>query len=168
METLETLIDCGAFPEPNFVWWDLRLRRRFGTLEIRVMDTQAELWRTAALAALAQSLVRLEALEPQAPEALVEAPELLEENRFRAARDGVRAELLDPRRAARDPPSRRSPSWRWRPARPHARELGCEPELDPDRRRWSTSPPITAQRAIAGDERRPRSGWWRSLAERFS
>ncbi len=129
VETLETLIDCGAFPEPNFVWWDLRLRPSFGTLEIRVMDTQTELWRTAALAALAHSLVRLEALDPQAPEALVEAPELLEESRFRAARDGVRAELLDPieRRAI---PVAALAELAVEVARPHASELGCEPELD--------------------------------------
>ena len=60
------------------------------------MDTQPEAWRAGALTALTQALVRLEALEPQAPPSLVDAPELLEENRFRAARDGVRAELLDP------------------------------------------------------------------------
>ena len=72
------------------------MRPEYGTIEIRIADTQSELWRTEALAALTQWLVRLEALEPQAPKALVDAPELLEENRFRAARDGVRAELLDP------------------------------------------------------------------------
>jgi carboxylate-amine ligase len=129
VESLETLIACGAFPEPTFVWWDLRLQPELGTLEIRTMDTQSDCWRTAALAALAQALVRLEAVEPQAPDALVRAPELLEENRFRAARDGVRAELLDPVR-------RRSASvaalaeLAVEMARPHARELGSEAELD--------------------------------------
>ena len=97
VDTIETLIAAGAFPEPTFLWWDLRLRPVYGTIEIRIMDTQAEVWRTAALAALAQSLARMEALEPRAPTELVDAPELLEENGFRAARDGVRAELLDPR-----------------------------------------------------------------------
>ena len=92
VDTLATLIDSGAFPEPTYVWWDLRLRPVYGTIEIRIMDTQAEVWRTGALAALAQSLVRMEALEPRAPDELVEAQELLEENGFRAARDGVRAE----------------------------------------------------------------------------
>ena len=56
MDTIETLIAAGAFPEPTFLWWDLRLRPVYGTIEIRIMDTQAEVWRTAALAALTQSL----------------------------------------------------------------------------------------------------------------
>ncbi len=165
VDTLETLIDCGAFPEPNFVWWDLRLQPSLGTLEIRVMDTQTELWRTGALAALAQSLVRLEALEPQAPEALVEAPELLEESRFRAARDGVRAELLDPveRRAIA---VAALTELAVETARPHASELGCEAELDRVAE-LVDDPADQSQRAIAGDDRDLR-GLVASLAERFS
>jgi carboxylate-amine ligase len=129
VDTLDTLIACGAFPEPTFVWWDLRLQPRLGTIEIRIMDAQSEVWRTATLAALTQSLVRLEALEGEAPEALTEAPELLEENRFRAARDGVRAELLDPvgRRALA---VGGLAELAVEASRPHARELGCEAELD--------------------------------------
>jgi carboxylate-amine ligase len=127
--SLDTLIACGAFPEPTFVWWDLRLQPKLGTIEIRTMDTQAEGWRAGALAALAQALVRLEALEPQAPESLVAAPELLEENRFRAARDGVRASLLDPVRR-RQAPLPALAELAVEACRPHARELGCEAELD--------------------------------------
>ena len=97
-EALDTLIACGAFPDPGFVWWDLRLQPTLGTVEMRVMDTQPETWRAGALIALTQSLTRLEALEETAQASLVEAPELLEENRFRAARDGAGAELLDPER----------------------------------------------------------------------
>jgi carboxylate-amine ligase len=129
VRTLATLIDCGAFPEPSYVWWDLRLRPNYGTIEIRIMDTQAEVWRTAALAALAQSLVRMEALEPRAPDELVEAPEVLEENGFRAARDGVRAELLDPRER-RAYAVEAVAELTTDACRPHARELGCEAQLD--------------------------------------
>ena len=129
VDTIETLIAAGAFPEPTFLWWDLRLRPAYGTIEIRIMDTQAEVWRTAALAALAQSLVRMEALEPRAPTELVEAPELLEENGFRAARDGVRAQLLDPRER-RVYAVEALTQLALEACRPHARELGCELELD--------------------------------------
>ena len=62
-EALDTLIACGAFPDPGFVWWDLRLQPTLGTVEMRVMDTQPETWRAGALIALTQSLTRLEALE---------------------------------------------------------------------------------------------------------
>ena len=143
VQTLETLIGAGAFPEPNFVWWDLRLQPKFGTVEIRIMDAQTDADRNAPLAALVQALARLEALAGYAPAALVEAPEVLEENRFLAARDGAAASLIDPSREARVPvreliePSRgcRVPIADLLrhvvdAARPHAQDLGCEAELE--------------------------------------
>ena len=100
VETTDTLIRCGAFPEPTFIWWDLRLQPRYGTLEVRVMDAQTRLADTAALVALVQALVRVEAEEDGglAPPSLVQAPEVLEENRFIALRDGVEGRFVDPDR----------------------------------------------------------------------
>ena len=129
VRTLDTLIACGAFPEPGFIWWDLRLQPSLGTIEVRVMDTQPEAWRAAALIALTQCLVRLEALDAQAPLALVEAPELLEENRFRAARDGVRGELLDPVRESAVAVAEIA-ELAVAACRPHAGDLGCANELN--------------------------------------
>ncbi len=148
VEALETLIACGAFPDPGFIWWDLRLQPRLGTLEIRVMDAQTEAWRTAPLIALTQSLARYEALEAHAPAALRDAPELLEENRFRAARDGVWAELLDPvgRRALSLP---NVAELAVEEVRDHARDLGCEDELDQVSRLVS-EPADELQRGLAG------------------
>jgi carboxylate-amine ligase len=60
------------------------------------MDAQSTLDHTAALVALVQSLVRLELVDGHADAALVHAPEVLDENRFLAARDGVDAEFVDP------------------------------------------------------------------------
>jgi carboxylate-amine ligase len=97
VEATDVLIRCGAFPEPTFLWWDIRLQPRYGTVEVRVMDAQSRPQDTAALVAFVQALVRLEAEEDGfASPALVHAPEVLEENRFIAARDGVHARLLDP------------------------------------------------------------------------
>ena len=70
--------------------------RGSGTVEVRIMDAQSTLDATAALVALVQSLVRLELVDGHADAALVHAPEVLDENRFLAARDGVDAELVDP------------------------------------------------------------------------
>ncbi len=150
VNTIETLIAAGAFPEPTFLWWDVRLRPVYGTIEIRIMDTQAEVWRTAALAALTQSLVRMEALEARAPTELVDAPELLEENGFRAARDGVRAQLLDPRKR-RVFAVEALTELAVEACRPHARELGCELELD-SVRRLVDQPADSFQRSLAGSE----------------
>ena len=62
VEAVDVLLRCGAIPEPTFMWWDVRLQPRLGTLEVRVMDAQTRIRDTAALAALVQCLVRLEAL----------------------------------------------------------------------------------------------------------
>ena len=147
---LDTLIECGAFPEPGFIWWDLRLQPRFGTVEIRVMDTQPEPWRTAPLIALTQCLVRFEALEAHAPASLRDAPELLEENRFRAARDGVRAELLDPVRRCAVPLAEVA-EHAVEQVRGHARELSCERELD-QVARLVAEPADQLQRGLAGPD----------------
>ena len=66
VEGIDVLLRCDAFPEPTFLWWDVRLQPRFGTLEVRVMDAQTRVADTAAIAALVQCLVRLEALEGHA------------------------------------------------------------------------------------------------------
>ena len=100
VEGIDVLLRCDAFPEPTFLWWDVRLQPRFGTLEVRVMDAQTRVGDTAAIAAFVQCLVRLEALEGYAGHALVTRPEVLEENRFIAARDGMQARAHRPRAGA--------------------------------------------------------------------
>jgi carboxylate-amine ligase len=150
VETLETLIQAGAFPDASYVWWDMRLKPEYGTLEIRIADAQSELWRVEALAALVQSLVRLEAIEKQAPASLVEAAELLEENRFRACRDGVRSELLDPA-ASRTLPVGALAELAVDTCRRHARDLGSERGLDLVER-LVEEPGDALQRELAGPD----------------
>ena len=43
-----------AIPEPTFLWWDVRLQPRLGTVEVRIMDAQTRVEDTAALVALVQ------------------------------------------------------------------------------------------------------------------
>ena len=128
VEAIDVLMRSGAIPEPTYLWWDARLQPRFGTLEVRVMDAQTRAPDTAALAALVQCVVRLEATERWASRAQSHAWEALDENRFIAARDGMRAELID---VGRD---RRRPAMDFLDelldaCAPHARELGCEADL---------------------------------------
>src|SRR5215207_5022947 len=89
VEAIDVLMRCGAIPEPTFIWWDVRLQPKLGTLEVRVMDAQTRIRDTAALAALVQCLARLEALDGLAEPELCFAPEVVDENRFLAARDGI-------------------------------------------------------------------------------
>jgi carboxylate-amine ligase len=86
------LLVAADAPEPTFVWWDLRLHPVYGTLEIRELDTQSSLESVAALAALVRALV-LRAVEEPAPEPV--RSEVLSWSSFRAARNGVAAEILD-------------------------------------------------------------------------
>jgi carboxylate-amine ligase len=102
----DTLVRSGAIPEPSYIWWDVRLQPRYGTLEVRVMDVQTTLGRTRALVALTRALVAAEATEEGlASPTLVGSYEALNENRFLASRDGVDAELIDPERGALVPVS---------------------------------------------------------------
>jgi glutamate---cysteine ligase / carboxylate-amine ligase len=145
VEAIDVLVRCDAIPEPTFLWWDARLQPRFGTLEVRIMDAQTRVEDTAAIAALVQCLVRLEASrEPGPPD----APEVLDENRFLAARDGMEARLV------------RQSAWGRRPVRdrlaelldvcaPIARELGCEAELA-GVARLAAAPGAARQRELAG------------------
>src|SRR6476619_3201405 len=129
VQTVDTLLRSGAFPEPTFLWWDVRPQPALGTVEVRVMDAQTDVDATAALVALVQSLARLELEEGYAPEVLVDAEEVLEENRFLAARDGIEADLLDPEAELRRPA--RAQLRRLLDAlRPHADALGCRPDLE--------------------------------------
>ena len=128
VETVEMLVRCGAFPDPSFLWWDVRLQPRFGTVEVRIMDAQARSVDTAALTAMVQSLVRLEVEEGYASEALLDAPEAIEENRFLAARDGMGASFLDPEHESLVS-ARRIAHELISACSPHARELDCHAEL---------------------------------------
>lgn len=133
VSTIDLLLRCEAFPEPTFLWWDVRLQSRFGTIETRIMDAQSTVADSAALTALVQCLVRLEANEGSGADPAVDLPEVLAENRFLAARDGAEASLIDARMGARRP-VRDVLDGVLAMCAPHAEELGCTEELA-----WSRS-----------------------------
>ena len=124
---VDAMIRCRAIPEPTFLWWDVRLQPRLGTVEVRIMDAQTSCWQTGALAALVQSLAHME-LEDGSSVAEDPSPEFLDENVFRAARDGLEAELLDPR-SERSTPARSCVEALVDRLAGHAQELGCDAEL---------------------------------------
>lgn len=128
VEAVDVLLRCDAFPEPTFLWWDVRLQPRFGTIEVRIMDAQTRVGDNAALAALVQCVVRLEATEGYADEAIAARPEVLEENRFIATRDGMRALFIDPQHDTRRP-AREILDELLAVCGPHAVALDCTAEL---------------------------------------
>ncbi|MGB0889217.1 MAG: carboxylate-amine ligase [Solirubrobacterales bacterium] len=129
VETVDLLIRSGCFPEPTYLWWDVRPQPRFGTIEIRTMDAQIDSESTAALVALVQSVAKLEVEEGWVSEKQISVQEALNENRFLGARDGIDAELIDANSSTRIAISDYLPKL-IDAARPHAQELGCEAELD--------------------------------------
>jgi carboxylate-amine ligase len=96
----ERVVDRGrrtnAFPDPTHIWWDIRPHPKLGTLEVRICDAQTRLADVGPIAALVQSLVATfaDAVDRGAPPP-VEDLTLIEESKWRAARDGLSATLID-------------------------------------------------------------------------
>jgi carboxylate-amine ligase len=148
VETVDLLVRSGAIPEPTFLWWDIRLQPRLGTIEIRIMDAQPRLASTAALTALLQALARLELERGFAAPALINAQEALAENRFIAARDATAAALIDPARGTRVPVARLVHDV-LAAARPHAQALDALDELEEVRTLVTTPEPARQERVVA-------------------
>jgi carboxylate-amine ligase len=129
VETVDLLLRCGAFPEPTFLWWDVRPQPKFGTVEVRVMDAQTRASATHTLIALLQSIASLELEEGYLAPDRLGSPEVLAENRFIAARDGVHARLIDPARERLVPVTEIVEDLMPALA-PHADRLGCRDALE--------------------------------------
>ena len=119
----------GAVPEPRRWWWELRPHPAYGTLEVRVPDAQATVADAAAVVALVHALTGWLAERHDAGEALVGADSWrLEENRWRAARWGMDADLAD--LATGHPvPARTCLRTLLAELEPVATRLGCAAEL---------------------------------------
>ncbi len=147
VETVDRLLRCGAFPDSTYLWWDVRLQPRFGTVEVRIMDAQSESWATGALVTLVQMIAHLELEEGYHTSPLVGSPEVVAENRFIAARDGAQACLIDPVGETQVPVARALEDL-LTAAEPHARALGADVALD-DIRRLVADPGAERQRRAA-------------------
>jgi glutamate---cysteine ligase / carboxylate-amine ligase len=124
--TVDRLLRTGAIADPSFLWWDVRLQPRYGTVEVRILDAQTTIEDVAAVAALVHALARLELERPGADPAPIE---LIEENRFLAARDGMDAELIDVATGARTP-AREQLDRVLAACEEPARRLGCRRQLE--------------------------------------
>ena len=148
VEAVEGLVAPAAVPDPSFLWWDVRLQPRFGSVELRVMDAQSAVADIAPLVALIQSFARL-VLEGGFS-AVAAAPEVVAENAFLAARDGMDARLIDP--AERQlVPARQLLAVVLDQCVPHAAALGCATELA-GVRRLAAFNGVCRQRALLSSE----------------
>jgi glutamate---cysteine ligase / carboxylate-amine ligase len=86
-----------SFDDPRQWWWELRLHPTYGTVELRVPDTQATVADTAAVAEVAYALMMRLAARHDAGEPLPAAESWrIDQNRWAACRHGLDAVMTDP------------------------------------------------------------------------
>ena len=132
-EEFELLVErgvrTGSFEDYTFIWWDLRPHPRLGTVEVRICDAQTRLENVAVLVALVQSLVATLAERFERDGVLEMQPvTLVAENKWRAVRHGLDADLVDLTRDEQRP-AREALRELAELAAPAARRLGCAGEL---------------------------------------
>jgi carboxylate-amine ligase len=93
---IEFMISAGVIEDYTYLWHDVRPHPKFGTVEIRVMDSQTHIEHSLGLAALVQGLVKELSEHFDAGNRLSRYPfEMLDENKWLAARHGLEGELVD-------------------------------------------------------------------------
>ena len=127
---IEFMVSSGVMEDYTYLWYDVRPHPRFGTVEIRACDAQTRVEHTLALAALIQAMVKELGEHFEAGRHLAEYPwQMLDENRWLAARHGLDGELVDlptNERVATKALARRLLDR----LRGHAEDLGSAAELD--------------------------------------
>jgi glutamate---cysteine ligase / carboxylate-amine ligase len=131
-EVVGQLEKTGCIADYTHIWWDIRLHPRFGTVEIRVCDAVTRVEDAVALAAYCQCLVKLYS-ERFAVGAEIPSYHriLTTENKWLAARYGLQAPVMDLATGRRNRmPVSQLVRRTLGELDPHARELGCERELE--------------------------------------
>ncbi|HWT91924.1 MAG TPA: carboxylate-amine ligase [Solirubrobacteraceae bacterium] len=90
------MIESGVMADPTYLWYDVRPHPKFGTVEVRACDSQTRLEHTVGLAALTQAMAKELAEHFEAGTELSDYPwEMIDENKWLAARHGLDGELVD-------------------------------------------------------------------------
>jgi glutamate---cysteine ligase / carboxylate-amine ligase len=93
---IEFMVEAGVMEDATFLWYDVRPHAKFGTVEVRAMDAQTHVEHTIALAALIQAMVKELGEHYESGAQLGSYPyEMLDENKWLAARHGLDGELVD-------------------------------------------------------------------------
>jgi carboxylate-amine ligase len=132
-EEFELLVERGvktnSFEDYTYIWWDLRPHPRLGTLEVRICDAQTRVESLTAIVALVHGLVAAAAEDyARAGTLQTEPVTLIAENRWRAARDGLAADLIDLEHDT-ERPAREAVLALVERAQPTAKRLGSATEL---------------------------------------
>lgn len=94
---VRALTDAEIIKDSSFIWWSIRPSNKFPTLELRISDTCTSLEDALTIAALYRCLVR-RLVQQRSLNAAMSATEraLVKENKWRAQRFGIGADLVDP------------------------------------------------------------------------
>jgi len=127
---IQFMMESKVIGDYTYLWYDVRPHPNFGTVEVRVMDSQTRVEHTLALAALVQAMVKELCEHFDSGEELARYPyEMLDENKWLAARHGLGAYLVDLPEKERVPVPELARRLIKR-LRPHAEELGSEADFD--------------------------------------
>src|SRR5438128_5165008 len=150
-EVVGQLEKTGCIADYTHIWWDIRLHPRLGTVEIRICDAVTRVEDAVALAAYCQALVKLYS-ERHAIGAEIPSYHrtLTTENKWLAARYRLEAPVMDLGTGRRNRvPVSQLIRHTLTELEPHAREPGCEREVE------GTS---EIPRKGNGADRQPRAG----------
>jgi carboxylate-amine ligase len=127
---IEFMAESRVIQDYTYLWFDVRPHPNFGTVEVRAMDGQTRVEHALALAAMVQAMVKELSEHFDAGEALSDYPyEMLDENKWLAARHGLDGELVD--LPSSDRVSSRELARRlYDRLKGHAQDLGSGAELE--------------------------------------
>jgi len=93
---VQTLVDTHCVEDASKIWWNIRPHHKFPTLEFRVCDCTTKVDEVIAIAALLQALVAtLIRLREKNQTWRIYRHGLIEENRWRAVKNGMDGMLID-------------------------------------------------------------------------
>jgi carboxylate-amine ligase len=127
---IEFMKSTKVIQDYTYLWYDVRPHPKFGTVEVRAMDSQTRVEHTLGLAAMVQALVKELGEHYEAGKKLGRFPyEMLDENKFIAARHGLDGELVDLPKATRVPTRQLARRVLDR-IHEHAQDLGSADDLE--------------------------------------
>ena len=148
---METLISARTIATIREVWWDVRPHPQFGTVELRICDGLATRYEIGWAAAMSQCLVEM--LNSQLDKGYtlpMPTGWTVRDNKWRAARYGIDAEIIVDDRGA-TAPLRDAILELVDDLTPYAERLDCTKELGRARDLLEVGPSYARQRAAAAE-----------------
>jgi glutamate---cysteine ligase / carboxylate-amine ligase len=131
-EVVGQLERTGCIADYTNIWWDIRPHAKLGTVELRICDAVTRVDDVVALSAYYQALVKMLCEHVESGGKVATYHRILTtENKWLAARHGLQAPVMDLVTGRRNRvPIAQLVRRTLRDLEPHARELGCERELE--------------------------------------